>query len=400
MEPRKLLRNMTVAAVSSSESTCRDDVENLEWAVPDNDANRLPSSTQPKMLAIALAPVAVLVAILLLLTGAELGSTGPITLLIALLGAVAVAFGLAIQTARWVDRTLLDPLRDLKQAMSSIDGTQAAAMGSLTPKEQALTADVGTEDPVYSDLAASVASTHSAARHAAHSAEESRGHLQQVLVDVGVRQHRLATRQLSLLEGIDRDSARSESLATIERLALRSRRTADTVLTLAGDMEIESSGQDETVHMVISRSIAHLDEAQRVDAHSIEDVTVTASAVADLEHILGELIDNAVRCSDSETPVVVLGRHARDGYILSVVDEGPGMTAEERSAANERLAAQAGLFETAPTTFGFVVAGQVAARNDFRVMLLESATDGIIAKLRIPQHALLGGDSSGAGSAH
>jgi len=340
---------------------------------------------------VAIVPLAVLVAILLGLTGGDVATTGPVTVALALAAGAVVALALAFQMSRWADRVLLDPLNDLQAAMSGLDpsGSGYGALRESGSADDPLSAEVGSEDPVYSGLAASLTSTQAAVRHAAVTAEEGRSHLQAVLVNVGERQRSLASRQLGLLHDTDHANLSADSVATIERLALRSMRTADTVLTLAGDIEIESPGRDESVATVIARSIAHLDDADRVDAHSVEAVVVASDAVADLQHILGELIDNAVRYSSADTPVVVLGRHTSDGYILSVVDEGPGMTGEERLSANSRLGAQAGLFETAPTTFGFVVAGQVAARNDFRVMLLESATDGIIAKLRIPEHALL-----------
>ena len=107
--------------------------------------------------------------------------------------------------------------------------------------------------------------------------------------------------------------------------------------------------------------------------------------VPDVVHLLAELIDNAVSSSRTNgTSVTVLGRRSADGYILSVVDEGSGMPTNQRTVANDRVHTPPSLTQQSPAAFGLPTVGRLAARHDITVTLLEAATDGVIAKVRLP----------------
>jgi hypothetical protein len=106
-------------------------------------------------------------------------------------------------------------------------------------------------------------------------------------------------------------------------------------------------------------------------------------------HLLAELIDNAVSSSRTNgTSVTVLGRRSSDGYILSVVDEGSGMPTNQRTVANDRVHTPPSLTQQSPAAFGLPTVGRLAARHDITVTLLEAATDGVIAKVRLPARVM------------
>src|SRR6266511_2225290 len=61
-------------------------------------------------------------------------------------------------------------------------------------------------------------------------------------------------------------------------------------------------------------------------------------AVADIIHLLAELLENATSFSPPGTSVRVAGQPAATGYVVEIEDRGLGMSDEELLDANQRLA--------------------------------------------------------------
>lgn len=82
-----------------------------------------------------------------------------------------------------------------------------------------------------------------------------------------------------------------------------------------------------------------------MDAATSKGVTLTPAAPSQgvvlarrgtLDQVLDVFLDNAVRSSPACTEITVSIRVERDDVSVHVVDQGPGMTAEERASATER----------------------------------------------------------------
>lgn len=213
------------------------------------------------------------------------------------------------------------------------------------------------------------------------------------LVDtIGRQFDDLARQQLTAVERLRVAPGDLRALDGASKVALRTRRKAASLQILATGGPSDTAGRDATdepVAEVLRRALADSDQAHRVDVSSLHDATIDRVAVADVAHLMAELIDNAV--AGSTEPVTVLGRRAHDSYVLSVVDEGPGLSAEERRQANARLSDPPPLGGDGTEAFGLSVAGRLAARHGIVVQLLEAATDGLVAKVRLPLELIDGG---------
>lgn len=210
---------------------------------------------------------------------------------------------------------------------------------------------------------------------------------------IGERFSALADRQLEAIQqlGDTRPDLRgSAPLAEADRLARRSARAATTLLVLADPDELAPPGRDRTIAEVLDAALADSAHRDRIDVGSLHDETVRGLFVGDVAHLLAELIDNAAAASVE--PVVVVGRRAADGYVLAVVDEGAGLSAVARAGANEVLHSPPELHSQEPVALGLSVVGRLAARHGISVQLLEGATDGTIAKVRLPARLLEGGE--------
>jgi signal transduction histidine kinase len=215
--------------------------------------------------------------------------------------------------------------------------------------------------------------------------------LEALVTSIGHRYQSLADRQLAALSELADDEPENGKLALATRLARRMRRTSKTLQVLADDPDSREAAPTATIAEVIAAAIADNDEFARIDYRSLHPGQVDGDVVPDVVHLLAELLDNAVSSSRTNgTSVSVLGRRSADGYILSVVDEGSGMPTNQRNVANDRVHTPPSLAQQVPSAFGLPTVGRLAARHDISVTLLEAATDGVIAKVRLPARVMGG----------
>jgi two-component system, OmpR family, sensor histidine kinase BaeS len=105
-----------------------------------------------------------------------------------------------------------------------------------------------------------------------------------------------------------------------------------------------------------------------------------------LEQALNNLVDNAVRYNHAAGHVAVVLDESHDGFILSVTDDGPGVTGEEL----ERLTARWFRGSDARTRrpdgkgLGLAIAGESCARLALRLVFSRPADGGLRAEIRGP----------------
>ncbi|MDY7101594.1 MAG: ATP-binding protein [Actinomycetota bacterium] len=289
-------------------------------------------------------------------------------------GVVAGAIGLAVTAIAAGIAVALNPAGPVVVEVPESDAR-------TTPEASAATTRQAARTPATTRTPATARASAPASAHQ-HAAE--------VLTTVGWRTRHLAERQIdSLTAARDELSGMTESLEQADRLALRMRRSGQTLVVLADDDADAEPTEDTTIVELIELAIADNDHRHRIDRESVQPALVSGTAVADIAHLIGELIDNAVTATENGTEIVVVGRRGRNGYTLSVVDEGTGMTEDARAGANGRLRSRASILESGTTSFGLPVVARLADRHGVSVQLLESATDGIIAKVRVPAALLL-----------
>jgi signal transduction histidine kinase len=210
------------------------------------------------------------------------------------------------------------------------------------------------------------------------------------LVNLGRRNQSLLGRQLSFITELERnetDPANLANLFHLDHLATRMRRNAESLLVLGGVQARprQWSGAPARITDVIRASLGEVENYQRVVAPAVEPILVVGHAIADLVHLLAELVDNALQYSPPQAGVEIRGQAHHAGYTLTVVDEGMGMRPDEIARANKRLAG-AEKFTVAPSKYlGHYVAGHLAARHDIQVRLQGGAWGGgVTARVHLP----------------
>ncbi|HJY74874.1 MAG TPA: ATP-binding protein, partial [Streptosporangiaceae bacterium] len=173
--------------------------------------------------------------------------------------------------------------------------------------------------------------------------EESR--LRQGLNDVfrslARRSQSLLHRQLALLDQMERratDPEALDDLFRLDHLTTRMRRHAEGLVILAGAPPGRTWSSPVRMVDVMRGAIAEVEDYARVSVATRSQAALAGSAVADVIHLLAELIENATTLSPPYTSVRVSGDTVANGFAIEVEDRGLGISPRRIDELNERLA--------------------------------------------------------------
>ncbi|HKV19828.1 MAG TPA: HAMP domain-containing sensor histidine kinase [Mycobacterium sp.] len=206
------------------------------------------------------------------------------------------------------------------------------------------------------------------------------------------RSRSLVEEQLALIETLEHDEddpARLDHLFRLDHLVTRMRRNGDNLLVLADT--VERHRRAEPVHLpeVMRAAMSEVEDYQRVEVGATVDCSIVGTAAGDVGHLIAELLDNALRYSPPDSPVLVTASRAVDaGVLVEIADRGLGMSSEDLHAENERLAVGGEVTSETAKRMGLFVVGRLARRHDATVRLRATAplTDqpGVTASVHLP----------------
>ncbi|MDJ1137159.1 nitrate- and nitrite sensing domain-containing protein [Streptomyces iconiensis] len=226
-----------------------------------------------------------------------------------------------------------------------------------------------------------------AAVEAAVKQADMRRGVSEVFVNLARRNQVLLHRQLTLLDAMERRTEDADELADLFRLdhlTTRMRRHAEGLVILSGAAPSRQWRKPVQLMDVVRAAVAEVEDYERIEVRRLPRLAVDGSAVADLTHLIAELLENATVFSPPHTAVQVLGERVANGFTLEIHDRGLGMTAEALLDANLRLA-ETPEFELSDTDrLGLFVVSRLAQRQGVRVSLQPSPYGGTTAVVLIP----------------
>jgi len=208
-----------------------------------------------------------------------------------------------------------------------------------------------------------------------------------MFLNLARRSQGLIDRQLELIDELEKSEADPdalEDLFRLDHLATRMRRNAEDLIVLSGAEPARRWSQPVTLVDVVRAALAEVEDYNRVELLSIDDVGISGHAVSDVVHLLAELIENATSFSPPGTKVQIAGQPVSNGYVLEVEDRGLGMSDEELVEANERLANPPAVDFALSRMLGLYVVGKLAQRYHIRVQLRHSWYGGVTALVLLP----------------
>ncbi|MFG2605523.1 nitrate- and nitrite sensing domain-containing protein [Streptomyces sp. NPDC048514] len=313
---------------------------------------------------------------------------------VGLLGLVALLFSLFLSVR--VGRALVRDLRQLRLEAHEASGVRLpGVMRRLSAGEQV---DVETEVPrleydknEIGEVGQALNTLQRAAVEAAVKQAELRAGVSEVFVNLARRSQVLLHKQLTLLDTMERRTEDTDELADLFRLdhlTTRMRRHAEGLVILSGAAPSRQWRRPVQLMDVVRASVAEVEDYERIEVRRLPRIAVTGPAVADLTHLVAELLENATVFSPPHTAVQVLGERVANGFTLEIHDRGLGMTAEALLDANLRLA-ETPEFELSDTDrLGLFVVSRLAQRQNVRVSLQPSPYGGTTAVVFVPDTLL------------
>jgi signal transduction histidine kinase len=224
--------------------------------------------------------------------------------------------------------------------------------------------------------------------------------LNDVFRSLARRSQSLLHRQLTLLDQMERratDPEALDDLFRLDHLTTRMRRHAEGLVILAGAPP--GRGWSSPVRMVdvMRGAIAEVEDYARVSVATRSPAALAGSAVADVIHLLAELIENATTLSPPYTSVRVSGDTVANGFAIEVEDRGLGMSPPRIAELNERLASPPEFNPSDSEQLGLFVVSQLAKRHGIRVTLKASPYGGTAAIVLIPRHLVVTEEAFRAG---
>ena len=224
--------------------------------------------------------------------------------------------------------------------------------------------------------------------------------LNDVFRSLARRSQSLLHRQLTLLDQMERratDPEALDDLFRLDHLTTRMRRHAEGLVILAGAPPGRSWSSPVRMVDVMRGAIAEVEDYARVSVATRSQAALAGSAVADVIHLLAELIENATTLSPPYTSVRVAGDTVANGFAIEVEDRGLGMSAQRLAELNERLASPPEFNPSDSEQLGLFVVSQLAKRHGIRVTLKASPYGGTAAIVLIPQHLVVTEEAFRAG---
>ncbi|WP_405696400.1 nitrate- and nitrite sensing domain-containing protein [Streptomyces sp. NBC_01185] len=295
-----------------------------------------------------------------------------------------------------VGRELVRDLSRLRKDAHEVSGVRLpSVMRRLAAGEQV---DVETEAPHLSyerdeigQVGQALNTLQRAAVEAAVKQADMRRGVSEVFVNLARRNQVLLHRQLTLLDAMERRTENGDELADLFRLdhlTTRMRRHAEGLVILSGAAPSRQWRKPIQLMDVVRAAVAEVEDYERIEVRRLPRIGVGGPAVADLTHLIAELLENATVFSPPHTAVQVHGERVANGFTLEIHDRGLGMAPEVLLDANLRLA-ETPDFELSDTDrLGLFVVSRLAQRQNVRVSLQISPYGGTTAVVFIPAQLL------------
>ncbi|CAL9287331.1 sensor histidine kinase [Streptomyces sp. SudanB182_2057] len=370
-----------------------------------------PSEThiRPQLMRLAVLPplaVALGAGAAVLFSVRSAGHTGPLlwAMVAGAAGVTVAGILIAAVAADRAARTIADRVDALRRTAARVEADLHALVDALRQGEappqrgrrRGPPADADDFELLAADLARAYDGAVTAVVRAAQLSSQTGSEQKlEVFVNLARRLQSLVHREISILDDLENDiedPGLLKGLFHVDHLATRIRRHAENLAVLGGAVSRRQWSNPVSMTEVLRSAIAEVEQYSRVRLVPPVDGELRGHAVADVIHLLAELIENATVFSAPHTQVLLRAGLVTSGLAVEVEDRGLGMPVTEQNRMNALLADPdqvnvASLL--ADGRIGLYVVSQLARRHGIQVRLQSNIYGGVQAVLVVPQ-ALLG----------
>ncbi|MBB4711751.1 nitrate- and nitrite sensing domain-containing protein [Streptomyces luteogriseus] len=306
-----------------------------------------------------------------------------------------------------ITRSLSRRLRGLRRAAVSLAQERLPDVVARLDRGETVDPESATPELDYGhdELGQVARAFNTAQRTAVHTAVEladTRRGFQKIILGIARQSQNLVNLQLSKLDTLEREHTDPDILKGLYELdstASQLRRYEENLVIVSGERPGRSWTEPVALMDILRSAVGEVAEYQRVEVLTEEEVYVAPPAVADVIHLLAELIDNATAYSPAPSPVTVRAGMVAKGLAVEVEDRGLGMSEEDYASFNEQLAVPPQFDVVAladDLRLGMFVIGRLAHRHGIAVTLRSSPYGGTTAIVLVPHEIVVrettGGD--------
>ncbi|MBU3064670.1 nitrate- and nitrite sensing domain-containing protein [Nocardia sp. NEAU-G5] len=319
-------------------------------------------------------------------------------------GSALVIAILAFLVALWLANRMIGRLQRLRtETLALAEVRLPETMRRLRegepvdPETEAARLDFGRDE--IGSVANAFNRAHTAAVTAAITEAKTREGVRAVFLNIAHRSQLVVHRQLELLDEVEskqEDPALLDTFFRLDHLATRERRNAENLIILGGGRPGRQWRRPVPLVELVRSAVGETLDYARVHTARIPQIFVSGDAVADVIHLLAELVDNATSFSPPQSRVDVTANRVGKGVVVEISDQGMGLSPEDLERHNEMLRnpPDFGLAAlTADSRLGLFVVAQLGRRHAITVRLADSDYGGIRAIVLIPT-ALITTDAS------
>ncbi|WP_328493304.1 nitrate- and nitrite sensing domain-containing protein [Streptomyces sp. NBC_00414] len=219
---------------------------------------------------------------------------------------------------------------------------------------------------------------------------DTRRGFQKVILGIARQSQNLVNLQLTKLDALERehqDPNILKGLYELDSTASQLRRYEENLVIISGERPGRSWTEPVALIDILRSSVGEVAEYQRVEVQTDEEVFLAPPAVADVIHLLAELIDNATTYSPAPSPVGVRAGLVAKGLAVEIEDRGLGMSEDDYASFNAQLAVPPQFDVVAladDLRLGMFVIARLANRHGITVTLRPSPYGGTTAIVLIP----------------
>ncbi|MFC8101382.1 nitrate- and nitrite sensing domain-containing protein [Streptomyces sp. NPDC057363] len=306
-----------------------------------------------------------------------------------------VALVLCVVMSWRITRSLSRRLRGLRLATLSLAEERLPDVVARLERGEKVDVESATPPLDYGrDELGQVAQAFNAAqRTAVHTAVEladTRRGFQKVILGIARQSQNLVNMQLGKLDALEREHTDPEILKGLYELdstASQLRRYEENLVIISGEQPRRTWREPVALVDILRSAVGEVAEYQRVEVHTDEEVALAPPAVADVIHLLAELIDNATAYSPAPNPVGVRAAMVAKGLAVEIEDRGLGLSEEDYASFNAHLAVPPQFDVVAladDLRLGMFVVARLAHRHGITVTLRPSPYGGATAIVLIP----------------
>ena len=224
---------------------------------------------------------------------------------------------------------------------------------------------------------------------------ETRAGTAKVFLNIAHRSQVVVHRQLKVLDQAERtqeDPDQLNLLFQLDHLATRARRNAENLIIMGGGQPGRRWRNPVPLLQVVRSAIGEAERYTRVTTGQIPRISMSGAVVADLIHLMAELVDNATSFSPPTARVEVRGNLVGRGVVVEIEDQGLGIEPEQLEELNTMLHNPPDFSVMALSEeprLGLFVVAQLASRNGIHVTLAESPSYGGIRAIVLIPSALI-----------